>query len=341
MKIISKKDALILSIIAAVLIIAVLLADPTPVVKWRAKRHSAALARGVRNGCSTQWKCFYDLRKLKKRGHYFDAEKVFVKVYSKIAYSSDNYILDLLSIYAEILRALPQNAVVITEGSDETYPFWFLQIVQDIRYDVIVINRHLWHLPEYRKFLWKTTSLKNVISKDEFLLSPQKIGNGDTSTNLSAIAHELAKYYSVFVSLDGEPEFPEDSLYYIPSAMAKLYSPKTLSDTAIGTISFEMLREQNFNYLAENPPAATEKYSNRLTHRTSEAVINTIMLLHKTDRDSLAQYIFKKFDSWMMWNVEYVSSRKSLKQIFQQKTNAQQQLKPAKHGKKRKSKKHR
>ena len=82
MKIISKKDALILSVIAVVLIIIILIADPTPLIKWRAKHHSAALSQGIKKPDTAQWKCFFDLRKLKNyRKHINDLSDNMVVEY--------------------------------------------------------------------------------------------------------------------------------------------------------------------------------------------------------------------------------------------------------------------
>lgn len=322
MKLISREDIVGVVCTFVVAVVVLLLVDPTPFVKWRAKRHISAIyteETAKKNDSSMQWKCFSDLRKLKKRGHYFDAERIFVDAYSKITHSTDESIRNLLSFCAQLLRAMPQNAVIITGNNDQTYPLWFLQEVQDIRYDVLVINRYLWRLPKYREFLWKNSILKNIISKDELFTLTSEVEGSDVLQNLSAIAHRLAQYYSVFVFPGDTAEFPAESLYFIPSAMTALYSAKPMSDTTVALISYNMLRNQNFNYLAENPSTSDDELSKKLAQKTFGAVFKTIMLLHATGRDSLANCIFKRFDSWMMWNPQYRSRRDELEKLFPQK----------------------
>ena len=337
MKFVSKIDITVLACALLLVILVVIITDPTPLVEWRAKHRAASLRNGVRGADNSTIKFFLDLKKLNKRGHYFIAEKIFYNAFAQLPEESrltrPQAIEALMTISVEMLRALPQNSIYITETDNETFPLMFLQIVQDIRYDVVVINRHLWRLPEYRKFLWKNTPLKNALSEDELFPSPDKI-DSDRTTNLSAIAHKLAKYYPIFVSTRGTAEFPSDSLYFIPPAMAKMYSPRHLSDTLIAMMSFKMMRNQNLNYLAENPPTASiDEYKKCFGKEINTAVSNTIVMLHETGKDSLAQYIFKKYDPWMRWNLDYNSSRKIFKKFFpqpQKKSSKEQKAKAIK-----------
>lgn len=58
----------------------------------------------------------------------------------------------LLEWNENMLRSTPQNAVLITNGDNDTYPAWFLQ-QQGMRNDVLIVNRSLLNLPEYGRFL--------------------------------------------------------------------------------------------------------------------------------------------------------------------------------------------
>ncbi|RKZ27672.1 hypothetical protein DRQ26_02670, partial [bacterium] len=184
MKFVSKIDITVLACALLLVILVVIITDPTPLVEWRAKRRTASLRNGVRGADNSTIKFFLDLKKLNKRGHYFIAEKIFYDAFAQLPEESrltrPQAIEALMTISVEMLRSLPQNSIYITETDNETFPLMFLQIVQDIRYDVVVINRHLWRLPEYRKFLWKNTPLKNALSEDELFSSLAKIGGDRT-----------------------------------------------------------------------------------------------------------------------------------------------------------------
>lgn len=52
-----------------------------------------------------------------------------------------------------LLESCPINAILITEGDNDTYPLLFLQLVEQLRPDILVINRHLLHLPRYLQVL--------------------------------------------------------------------------------------------------------------------------------------------------------------------------------------------
>lgn len=63
--------------------------------------------------------------------------------------------LDVLLEYNEnMLKSAPANAILITNGDNDTYPSWFLQ-EKGVRQDIIILNRSLANLKEYLRFLIK------------------------------------------------------------------------------------------------------------------------------------------------------------------------------------------
>lgn len=48
-----------------------------------------------------------------------------------------------------LLESCPSNAILLTEGDNDTYPLLYLQLTQGFRTDVLVVNRHLLHFPRY------------------------------------------------------------------------------------------------------------------------------------------------------------------------------------------------
>jgi len=59
----------------------------------------------------------------------------------------------LLEFNENILKSAPKDAILITNGDNDTYPGWYLQEKKGIRRDVIIVNRSLLNLPLYVHFL--------------------------------------------------------------------------------------------------------------------------------------------------------------------------------------------
>lgn len=60
----------------------------------------------------------------------------------------------LLEYNENMLKSAPKNAILITNGDNDTYPAWYLQ-EKGIRRDVLVVNRSLLNLKENVRFLQK------------------------------------------------------------------------------------------------------------------------------------------------------------------------------------------
>lgn len=60
----------------------------------------------------------------------------------------------LLEFNNNMLKSSPENAILITNGDNDTYPAWYLQ-QRGVRNDVIILNRNLFNIKEYVLFLQK------------------------------------------------------------------------------------------------------------------------------------------------------------------------------------------
>jgi tetratricopeptide (TPR) repeat protein len=58
----------------------------------------------------------------------------------------------LLEFNENILTSAPHNGILITNGDNDTYPAWFLQLT-GMRTDVLIVNRSLFNLKEYAQYL--------------------------------------------------------------------------------------------------------------------------------------------------------------------------------------------
>lgn len=72
----------------------------------------------------------------------------------------------LLQWNENMLRSTPPNALLITNGDNDTYPAWFLQ-EQGIRTDVTIVNRSLLNIKEYTMYLQKHKDLPLDLTPEE------------------------------------------------------------------------------------------------------------------------------------------------------------------------------
>jgi len=69
-----------------------------------------------------------------------------------------------------ILNSIPQNGILITYGDNDTFPLWYMQMVENYRTDVVVINESLFYREWYKKQILK--NYPNLIENGEL-----KMGN--------------------------------------------------------------------------------------------------------------------------------------------------------------------
>jgi len=69
------------------------------------------------------------------------------------------YDASMLDWSYNLLAGLPQDAILISGGDNDTYPLWYLQLCRNIRRDVTVINLSLLGLKEYRDMLSSGNSM--------------------------------------------------------------------------------------------------------------------------------------------------------------------------------------
>jgi hypothetical protein len=69
---------------------------------------------------------------------------------------------------ANILNSIPQNGILITYGDNDTFPLWYMQMAENYRTDVVVVNEVLSYAAWYREQVLK--NYPNLIENEDFLI---------------------------------------------------------------------------------------------------------------------------------------------------------------------------
>jgi len=87
-------------------------------------------------------------------------------------FSSHNRSQDFIArdFAINVLNSIPQNGILITYGDNDTFPMWYMQMVEKHRTDVVVINESLSYSDWYREQVLKNyPDLKLVESDGDFI----------------------------------------------------------------------------------------------------------------------------------------------------------------------------
>ncbi len=137
-----------------------------------------------------------------------------------------------------VLMSLEPNAILITNGDNDTYPIWVLQQVKNIRRDITVLNISLLTTEKYFNNTLKITYPKMEYKAIKTVAT--KVANGKDSAFRSAFIQETVKQLSkkytntpVFFALTvyGQHSKPFSSDLYL-TGLAYRYSPSRYDNLA-------------------------------------------------------------------------------------------------------------
>lgn len=153
----------------------------------------------------------------------------------------------LLSYAYNAITTLEPNAVLVTGGDNDTYPFWMLQAAKNIRPDVVIMNVSLMQHPDYRPVFMKRYSIK----ADTSLLSDKHMATTGYEQSVQEFLVSLAKNSTrpFYVSITVDPMYSnllKDDLYL--TGLANRYSAKRFDNIAVLKRNWDRMHR---DYLSE------------------------------------------------------------------------------------------
>ncbi len=155
------------------------------------------------------------------------------------------------------LESCPQNAILFTQGDNDTYPLWYAQEVEGIRTDVRIVNLSLlgvdWYINLLRHASNDAPIVNLMLTQDKILGDKRnQIGSSEKSKYLKQQL-ELTEFMK-FISSDNQKymnynDVLEDFVNYVPTQNIKItIDPKKMNDHKIVPESLieNMVKEMDF-----------------------------------------------------------------------------------------------
>jgi hypothetical protein len=178
-----------------------------------------------------------------------DEEKKAHKFLEKL-YESKDVAPGLVDYNYNVLMSTDKNAILFTNGDNDTYPCWMLQVAKRIRTDVTVMNIHMIRKRTYLKKLLDEKNLEIDVKEFPDPKSP------DFTAELTKLIHRKYPKIPIYFALTVYASFTEsisDDLYLV--GLAYKYSPTRIDNVAMLKNNWEnnlRLDYLNYDWYSEN-----------------------------------------------------------------------------------------
>jgi hypothetical protein len=161
-------------------------------------------------------------------------------------YQSEEIPSFLLDYNYNVLVSADDNAIIFTNGDNDTYPLWLLQQVKDIRRDVSVLNIHL--IKGYPTYLVRKLKEKGIAIDRRQLPDSKSSMYLDELSNLLYELNPAIKLYYVLTLHHSYIEPLKDKLFL--TGLVNQYSPKGMDNFAL--LKRNILKHYRLDYLNYN-----------------------------------------------------------------------------------------
>ncbi|MFC2088880.1 hypothetical protein ACFLSX_04700 [Calditrichota bacterium] len=144
-------------------------------------------------------------------------------------YKSKDIASGLLEYNYNVLTSTDSNAILLTNGDNDTYPVWVLQDAKDVRKDVLVLNAH--HIFVDRQYLYVRLKEKNII------VNPNTFSDKNVDSFLKDFTKTISERnpeVPIFVALTVYEDYIQsikDNLYLV--GLAHQYSENPIDSISI------------------------------------------------------------------------------------------------------------
>lgn len=163
-------------------------------------------------------------------------------LYAQKWYESPMASPGLLYYNHNVLTGLKPNAILLTQGDNDTYPAWIIQS-QGIRKDVTVINTSLLNIDVYRDKVFKELGIAKWPTAGQNAMKDSTVASSNHYHN-ELVKHLAAnsKKYPVYLALTTDEKLIQpiaDKLYL--TGLAYEYSATTIDNIALMKKNFEQV----------------------------------------------------------------------------------------------------
>lgn len=143
------------------------------------------------------------------------------------------------------------NAIIFTNGDNDTFPLWYNQEVEGVRTDVRVCNLSYlqtdWYISQMKRGAYESAPLPISWTPDEYINGTNEVVNSEDALQGKALdmntAFEFLLSKDPSTKIDGEGFFPSRQLF-LPINKEKVINTKTLptseTDSIVGQMNFDM-----------------------------------------------------------------------------------------------------
>lgn len=246
----------------------------------------------------------------------------------------------LLAYNQWMLRHLPENAILLTNGDWDTYPAVALQEVEHFRPDVVIVNLSLLNTTWYQRFLRDRYSLPLPFRNSELdSLSHFMNENGNLVLVASQIVRGWLNLYRkgsfphpIAIAINvGNLDFALDTQDHLQlSGAFRLWLPhptETLKDTATMRISLTEINPEDFAgsfVCSEDRSPVRITSSNRLVTNISAMYLQYTQALIESGRFSEATKmiaIVEQFEKQTKWGPVFTEEIEELKKSVEMRSN--------------------